>query len=154
MRNFKYVIAVGLSIFLGACSSDDSDGDINETPLVVGTYTLTEVNVSIAQDPNEDGTFSINMVDELSCLNGTLAVSADGSWNMTLTDLNITTVTGDFYPVFCGESQDYAGTWSFQNNILNLNSTAFSSFSFTNSMLVENINEDLPGILNRKFEKQ
>ena len=101
--------------FLVACSSDDSNGEGNETSLVLGTYALTEVNVSIAQDPNEDGTFSVNMVDELPCLNGILTISADGSWNMALTNLNITTVTGDFYPVFCGDSQDYIGNWSFQN---------------------------------------
>ncbi len=153
MKTYKLVFLLFGIILFSACSSDDGDGS-NENPLVVGTYTLTEINVSIAQDPNEDGTASTNMVEELPCLTGSLSVRADGTWNMTLTEINITTVTGDFYPVFCGESQVYSGNWSFQNNQLNLNSIVFASFNYSNDILVENINEDLPGLRNRVFERQ
>lgn len=154
MKSCKYALVVYCLLLLASCSSDDGEGLNNETPPVVGTYALTEINISIAQDPNADGTFSVNMVDELSCLNGLLNISADGSWDMSITEVLITSVTGDLYPVNCGNSQEYSGNWSFQNNQLNLNSTFFASFTYNDDELVENVNENLPGILNRKFERQ
>ena len=157
MKNFKFLFVLLIcSTYITGCSSDDSDGDTMDNTAVLGTYTLTEVNISIPQDPNEDGTSSTNMVEELPCLTGELTVSADGTWNMTLVELSISTVTGDFYAVRCADdtAKDYSGRFSFQNNQLTLDALQFSTFSLNGDILTENINEELPGILNRKFEKQ
>lgn len=154
MRKLKFVLFLVIPILVASCSDDDGEATGSATPVVVGVYNLTEVNISAAQDPNEDGIFSTNMLDELSCLNGLLNISADGTWDMNLTEVRITSVTGDLYPVSCGDSQEYSGNWSFQNNQLNLNSTFFTSFTYNNDGLVENVNENLPGILNRKFERE
>tara|TARA_R110000787_G_scaffold27449_1_gene75988 strand:+ start:36 stop:443 length:408 start_codon:yes stop_codon:yes gene_type:complete len=134
--------------------SDESSKAVQESPLVIGTYNLTEVNVSVAQDLNEDGVSSINMLDELSCLTGSFTVNADGTWNMDLIELNITSITGNLYDIRCGRSINYAGKWTILNNVLNLNNSEFSTMIFNSSTLTESINEDLPGILNRKFLKQ
>ncbi|MGC1516700.1 MAG: hypothetical protein WA810_14085 [Maribacter sp.] len=152
MNTLKKLLFALPIMLVVACSSDD-DAGTQVTPEVVGIYNLTEVNISIAQDPNEDGTFSVNMVEELDCLNGTLAIEADGTWSLRLTQLSINSVTGDFFPVFCGNSLDYSGNWSIANNLLTLNTSTFSPFSYSDGVLTENINEDLPGILNRKYTK-
>ena len=113
-----------------------------------------DVNLSVAQDPNEDGKASVNMLDELSCLTGLLKVNVDGTWEMNLIELNITSITGDLYGIRCGRTINYTGKWSFQSNVLNLNNSEFANMIFNSSTLTESINEDLPGILNRRFLKQ
>ena len=154
MKIFKYVLVICSIIIFGACSSDESGKAVQESPLVIGTYNLTEVNLIAAQDPNEDGISSTNMLDELSCLTGSCTVNADGTWNMDLIELNITSITGNLYDIRCGRSINYAGKWTILNNVLNLNNSEFSTMIFNSSTLTESINEDLPGISNRKFLKQ
>jgi hypothetical protein len=154
MINFKYVLVICSIVFLGACSSDDSGKAVQESLLVIGAYNLTEVNLSAAQDLNEDGVSSINMLDELSCLTGSFTVNANGTWNMDLIELNITSITGNLYDIRCGRSINYTGKWTILNNVLNLNNSEFSTMIFNSSTLTESINEDLPGFFNRKFLKQ
>ena len=156
MKNFKYLF-VFLMCSLGStgCSSDDGEGAMVDNTAVLGTYSLTEVNISIPQDPNEDGTSSTNMVEELPCLTGTLTINADGTYDMDLMNITISTVTGDFYAVRCASEMttNYTGRFSFQNNQLTLDNSQFSTFQLNGVVLTENRNENLPGILNRKFEK-
>lgn len=121
---------------------------------VVGTWNLTEVNVNIPQDPNEDGTSSSNMVEELPCLTGVLRLTADSKWNLTLTDLNITPVTGDFYAVQCAESFSYSGNFIFQNNQLSLNDLSFDIFTLNGTILTETKGDNLPGVLSYVYAKQ
>lgn len=120
---------------------------------VVGTYNLTEVNVSIPQDPNEDGTSSTNMVEELPCLTGVLIVGMDSRWSLTLTGLNITPVTGNFYAVQCENSFSYSGSYTFENNQLILNDSNFDTLTLNGIVLTENIGEDLPGVLSYVYSK-
>ena len=94
------------------------------------------------------------MLDELSCLTGLLTVSADGTWDMDLIELNITSITGDLYDIRCGRAINHTGKWTILSNVLNLNNSEFSTMIFNSSTLTESINDDLPGILNRKFLKQ
>ena len=154
MKNFKYVLVFCSILIIAACSSDDDGNETQESSLVIGAYNLTEVNLSTAQDPNEDGVSSINMLDELSCLTGLLTVSEDGTWDMDLIELNITSITGDLYGIRCGRTINYTGKWTILSNVLNLNNSEFSTMIFNSSTLTESINDDLPGISNRKFLKQ
>lgn len=155
MGNYKWICLVCfLHVLLFSCSSDDAD-DTSQTLLpVVGVWNLSGVNVSIAQDPNEDGTASTNMVDELDCLTGVLTIDASGVWSATITRPIISPVTGDFYVVSCSESQEFSGRFSYQNNQLNLNSGSFSILGLSGTTLTENLGEELPGVLNYTYEKQ
>ncbi len=154
MKFLKPFFAISLFIVLYSCSSDDGGTTPVDNSLVVGTWNLTEVNISIPQDPNEDGTFSTNMVEELPCLTGVLTISEDNTWNLNLTGLNITPVTGDFYAVQCASSFSYSGNYIFQNNQLNLNDFNFNTLTLNGSVLTESKGESLPGVLSYVYEKQ
>lgn len=154
MSTNKVIITfILLSFFLKSCSSDDGESEMEIAP-VVGIWNLTEANISIAQDSNEDGTASTNMVTELPCLSGVLTIDASGVWSATLTDLNISSVTGDFYVLTCGETLNYSGRYSYQNSQLTLDSPSFSRFSLSGTTLTETIGEELPGVLSYKYQKQ
>lgn len=143
-----------MQVMLFSCSSDDSNDTSQNLLPVVGVWNLSGVNVSIAQDPNEDGTASANLVDELDCLTGTLTIDPSGVWSATITRPIISPVTGDFYVVSCSESQAFSGRFSYQNNQLNLNSSSFSIMGLSGTTLTENLGEELPGVLNYTYEKQ
>ncbi len=154
MKYFKSILSfLFLSFALISCSSDDSEPE-TEVSAVVGVWNLTEVNISIAQDPNEDGTASTNMVSELPCLTGVLTIDASGVWSATVTDVNISFVTGDFYVVSCAETLNYSGRYVYQNSQLNLDSSSFSSFTLSGTTLTENVGQELPGVLSNRYEKQ
>ena len=154
MKKYTYSLFTFLFLLFVSCSSDDSETATDDNALVIGTYSLTEINVNVAQDVDEDGTASNNMLDELDCLNGTLTINADGTWDLDLVELNITSVTGDFYAIRCGRTNNFTGKWTFQSSVLDLNSTNFNAMVLNSSVLTEGVNEDLPGVLNRKFAKQ
>ncbi|WP_282179536.1 hypothetical protein [Maribacter stanieri] len=154
MNKYTYFFFISLVMLLSGCSSDDSDDEVDNSALVIGTYNLTEVNVNVAQDVNEDGVSSNNMLDELECLNGFLIISDNNTWTLDLVNLDITSVTGDFYAIRCGRTNSFTGKWSFQGSTLNLNATDFGTMTLNNLVLTEGINENLPGVLNRKFTKQ
>ncbi|WP_299796164.1 hypothetical protein [uncultured Maribacter sp.] len=154
MKKYIYFLLICLVLLFVSCSPDDDATASDDSTLVIGTYRLTEINVSVAQDVDEDGTASNNMFDELDCLDGTLEVNVDGTWDLELVALDVTSVTGDFYAIRCGRTNNFTGKWTFQSSVLDLNTTNFSTMVFNSSVLTEGINEDLPGVLNRKFIKQ
>ncbi|WP_282113489.1 hypothetical protein [Maribacter stanieri] len=154
MNKYTYFFFISLVMLLSGCSSDDSDDEVDNSALVIGTYNLTEVNVNVAQDVNEDGVSSNNMLDELECLNGILIISDNNTWTLDLVNLDITSVTGDFYAIRCGRTNSFTGKWSFQGSTLKLNASDFGTMTLNNLILTEGINENLPGVLNRKFTKQ
>ncbi|TDS16997.1 hypothetical protein DFQ03_1487 [Maribacter caenipelagi] len=154
MKKYTYYLFTCLVLVFISCSSDDSETATDDSALVIGTYSLSEINVNVAQDVDEDGTASNNMLDELDCLNGTLTINADGTWDLDLVELDITSVTGDFYAIRCGRTNNFTGKWTFQSSVLDLNASNFSAMVLNSSVLIEGVNEDLPGVLNRKFVKQ
>tara|TARA_R110000765_G_scaffold46736_4_gene96338 strand:+ start:3470 stop:3934 length:465 start_codon:yes stop_codon:yes gene_type:complete len=154
MNKYTYFFFISLVMLLSGCSSDDRDDEVDNSALVIGTYNLTEVNVNVAQDVNEDGVSSNNMLDELECLNGILIISDNNTWTLDLVNLDITSVTGDFYAIRCGRTNSFTGKWSFQGSTLKLNASDFGTMTLNNLILTEGINENLPGVLNRKFTKQ
>ena len=154
MKKYTFSLFTCLMLLFVSCSSDDDTTTTDDSALVIGTYSLTEINVNVAQDVDEDGTASNNMLDELDCLSGTLEINADGTWDFDLVELDITSVTGDFYAIRCGRTDTFTGKWTFQSSVLDLNATNFSTMVLNSSVLTEGVNEDLPGVLNRKFTKQ
>lgn len=155
MKLNKFFFSLSLIVTtLISCSSDDGGDNAQDVLPVVGVWNLTQANVSIPQDPNEDGTASTNMVDELPCLTAVLTIDASGVWSATVTRLNISPITGDLYVVSCLEPQQFSGRFSFQNNQLDLNSNSFSRLTLSGTTLIETIGEDLPGVLGYTYEKQ
>lgn len=138
-----------------SCSSDDVSDGSNASDAALGTYTLTALNVSPAQDVNEDGTPSTNLLDEMACLTGTLTINADTSWNLNVIRINVTTITGGDFFIACGDAETNKGIWTFANGQLSLNGGSESTiYSLTNDTLTRQIGEDLPGFQSAVFTKQ
>lgn len=139
--------------FVTACSSDDEGPNMADASAIIGTWNLTEVNINIAQDVDQDGIFSTNLVDELPCLTGVLNINANGTWTGTVTSLGISPVTGDFFAVRCSGSSALGGNWTFAGNELNLQSFAIGTLLLQSGTLREEVGQDLPGIRSKVFEK-
>jgi len=80
-------------LILSSCSSDDPAPQNDNAP-AVGIYQLIEVNVSQQQD----------MIDEMSCLSGTLSLNADASWSLSLVNIEVTEITGGLLFLDCTEA--------------------------------------------------
>jgi hypothetical protein len=83
-------------LFLTSCTSDDDNSSSNDT--LSGTWKLTAFNSSTAYDLNNDGNASVNLLDELDCLeNETLVFGSNNtvvSNNTSFIDLEIGLVVG------------------------------------------------------------
>lgn len=138
-----------------SCSSDDGPSQPDEREKAIGSYTITALNVSPAQDVDNDGTASTNLLDEMSCITGTLNVNADSSWNLNVIRINVTTITGGLFFIDCGDADSSSGTWSFANNQLSLNGGFEPTLYLLNGdTLTRQIGEDLPGFQSAVFTKQ
>jgi len=140
---------------LFSCSSDDGGTPvIPDSFLAIGAWNLTAVNVSVAQDVNEDGASSTNLIDELPCLSGLLTINSNNTWSATIVDIDVTPITGDLYIINCGSSLSFSGNWSNTGNTLSLNSSDFQDFTLSGDTLTENKGENLPGFLSFVYTKQ
>ncbi|PIB28058.1 hypothetical protein BFP77_10420 [Maribacter sp. 4U21] len=140
---------------LFSCSSDDGGTPVvPESFLAIGAWDLTAVNINLAQDVNEDGTSSTNLIDELPCLSGLLTINSNNTWTARITDVSVTPVTGDLYIIDCGNTLSFSGNWSNTGNTLSLNSSDFQDFTLSGDTLTENRGENLPGFLNFVYTKQ
>ncbi len=155
MRSLKpTLVLIVLTLFLASCSSDDGPSQIDESAKVIGTYTLSAVNVSPAQDINDDGTTSTNLLDETTCITGTLTINADTSWNLNVIRINVTSITGGLFFIDCGDADTSKGTWTFSNNQLNLNGSFEPTiYSLSGDTLTRQIGDDLPGFQSVAFTK-
>jgi hypothetical protein len=140
---------------LFSCSSDDGGTPVvPESFLAIGAWDLTAVNINLAQDVNEDGTPSTNLIDELPCLSGLLTINSNNTWTARITDVSVTPVTGELYIIDCGNTLSFSGNWSNTGNTLSLNSSDFQDFTLSGDTLTENRGENLPGFLNFVYTKQ
>ncbi len=140
---------------LFSCSSDDGGTPVvPESFLAIGAWDLTAVNINLAQDVNEDGTSSTNLIDELPCLSGLLTINSNNTWTARITDVSVTPVTGELYIIDCGNTLSFSGNWSNTGNTLSLNSSDFQDFTLSGDTLTENRGENLPGFLNFVYTKQ
>lgn len=143
-----------LTVLFSCSSDDDETATVPDSFLAIGAWNLTAVNISIAQDVNEDGTSSTNLIDELPCLSGLLTISSNNTWSATIVDLNSTPITGDLYIINCGSTLSFSGNWSNTGNTLSLNSSEFQDFTLSGDTLTENRGENLPGFLSLVYTKQ
>ena len=90
-----------LLFVLLACSDDDGGGDPNPNEaLVVGSWNLSELRINPAQDIDEDGNATTNILEELPCITGQLILRSDNTWSFSGTDVVITTITGGLFKFF------------------------------------------------------
>ena len=156
MKKICYML---LAVSLLACSDDDGGPSPNPNlDLVVGTWELTELRISPAQDIDGDGSTTTNVLDELACVEGTLQLRSDYTWSFSGTDVVITTITGGLFKFFCAEQpRSSGGNWDLQGNTLRLadstgNITLFA-IDATAVTLTNSIGEVLPGLQAEVYTK-
>ena len=155
MRLLKSALFLFTStLLLVSCSNDDGPSTTDDSAKVIGTYNLSAVNVSPAQDVNDDGTTSTNLLDEMTCITGTLVVNADTSWSLNVIRINVTSITGGLFFLDCGDADSSSGTWTFTNNQLSLNGSIEPTiYSLSEDILTRQIGDDLPGFQSVSFTK-
>lgn len=154
----KFLILLVAFGFL-ACSDDDGGAEPNPNfDLVVGTWNLSELTISPAQDINEDGTTTTNILDELPCISARIILSDDNTWSYSGNDVVINTITGGLFKFFCSEvTRTAGGNWDIQGSLVRLadgsgNVTQFT-FDSTENTLTNVIGENLPGLQAEIYSK-
>jgi len=156
MKRFLILL---LSLSVLGCSDDDGGSEPNPNfDLVLGTWNLTELTVSPAQDINEDGASTTNILEELTCISARITLREDNTWTYTGNDVIITTITGGLFKFFCSdETRNDGGNWDVQGNLVRLvdatgNLTQFT-FNSTDNTLTNIIGENLPGLQAEIYSK-
>ncbi len=147
---------MALFFLLSACSSGDSPSPLSERELAMGTYTLVEININPAQDINEDGNTTSNVLTELPCATGSLTLTNDGMWTWSFVDINVTPIANGNFKISCTSNTfSSSGSWQVQNNLLTL-FDGFNSALFTvsNKKLTSTTGDDLPDFKNTVYELQ
>ncbi|MEM7381839.1 MAG: hypothetical protein AAF361_11665 [Bacteroidota bacterium] len=158
MRLFKRFSMLGLmSMAFFSCSSDDDTsepgGNLSE---LVGNWELIELNVSPAQDVNEDGTASTNLTEELDCISGTLSFNSDNTWDLDLDGINVVSITGGLFDISCAAFRtSTSGTWQSSGSQVTLFSGGTTIlYTLSGERLTNTIGEDLPNIQSEVYQKQ
>lgn len=112
MKNAMYLFV--LTLFIAGCSSDDDNGSENN---LLGAWILTEVNLPLPLDLNEDGTPSTNVMDEFSCFQGSISFQGNGEYAQNLSTLVETEVNGETV-ITCGDPIITTGTYELEGNQL------------------------------------
>jgi hypothetical protein len=125
----------------------------------VGTWDLTELTISPAQDINGDGSTTTNIVAELACINGRISLSDNNTWSFTGNDVVITTITGGLFNFQCSiGNRSEGGNWDIDGNVLRLadgtGSITIFTFNTTENTLTNIIGETLPGLQAEVYTKQ
>ncbi len=150
----KIFLSILVVLITLSCSSDDNAPETDDSALVIGTYSLAAVNVNPAQDQNDDGTASTNLLDEMVCITGTLTVNTDRSWRLNVVRINVSSITGGQFFFSCGDPDNSSGTWTFNNNQLSLNGSFEPTIYLLNeTTLTRQIGENLPGFQSVVFTK-
>ncbi len=147
-------MAVVLLILCG-CSDDEGSGPAVNMD-VVGQWDLIEVNISTAQDIDQDGTPSTNLLEELNCISGTLTINADESWSFQQSDISITSITNNQFFAECSGTTNGIGTWTANAvQVIFVGSSALNSLQIgANNTLINNIGENLPGIQSLVYQQR
>ncbi|MGB5189462.1 hypothetical protein [Robiginitalea sp.] len=156
----KFLILL-FSLAIVSCSDDDGGSTTNPNrDLVVGTWNLSELTISPAQDINQDGTPTTNVLSEIDCtISGRLTINDNNTWAFTGNDLVITTITGGLFIFQCSDNtRNEGGNWDIDGNLLRLadGTGAITLFTFSSSQgtLTNIIGENLPGLQAEVYSKQ
>jgi hypothetical protein len=129
----KYLACLAL-LFLAAttsCTNDAEDmGDaLYQPPAVEGTYVLTVLQTDDPSTLSKSGESSLNLIEELPCLQVTMQINPDGSLQTTYTDLAVSKdpETGT-YNFVCGKERKSSGTWKIIGNALKMDTATFTIY--------------------------
>ena len=158
MKKYLRITVPYMALFflLPACSSDDSPSPPSESELAMGTYNLVEININPAQDINEDGNTTSNVLTQLPCATGSLTLNNDAMWTWSFVDINVTPIANGNFKISCTSNTfTSSGSWQVQNNLLTL-FDGFNSALFTvnNNKLISTTGDDLPDFKNTVYELQ
>ncbi|WP_133248455.1 hypothetical protein [Flagellimonas aquimarina] len=149
MKRIKKTALLFTSLLLMvSCNTDDGvEGIVPPNFDVLGLWDLVEVNVSVGQDLNMDGTASTNLMDELDCLSGTLLIDGDLVWTYEQSNIAITTITSNQFNADCTGTTSATGTWfSDETQVTFDGDDALTVLRISGDQLVNEVGEDLPGV--------
>ena len=157
MKTIRYILSIcSFILVLGGCSDDDGKVVSNdELEMTAGTYQLVELNINPAQDINNDGNTTSNVLTELPCATGTLNLRNDGNWIWTTLEMSVTSITGGTFHLSCtSDITSRSGSWNISNNQVILFDGA-TNFNFTKDAdrLTIILGDDLPGFESMVFER-
>lgn len=144
-----------LTFVIISCSNDNGPAAENEISKASGTYELIALNVNPPQDIDGDGTASTNLLEELSCISGTLSLRSNGTYGFNLTGIEVTSIPNGRFFIECGTARNSDSNWNIQNGMV----TLFADVTTTPYMLVDDrltrtVGESLPGIQGVVYLKQ
>jgi len=118
----KMILAATAVLLMASCGGSDDDATSNNEASIVGSYILTELNVSQAIDLDDDGVASADILDEAPCFDGSLVFSSAGTFTSNTDELNIIgTVDSDGNEVTfveCFGPFQEMGTYSIEGNVI------------------------------------
>lgn len=157
MKTIRYILSIcSFILVLVGCSDDDGKVVSNdELEMTAGTYQLVELNINPAQDINNDGNTTSNVLTELPCATGTLNLRNDGNWIWTTLEMSVTSITGGTFHLSCTpDITSRSGSWNISNNQVILFDGA-TNFNFTKDAdrLTIILGDDLPGFESMVFER-
>lgn len=155
---FRALLVFSLATVLFSCSSDKNEEGIQlsqeQLDALVGTWTLVEFNVSPPQDVNNDETASENLLEEMDCLSGSLVLSEDFTWSLSVVQLSVTPITGGAFGIACSSTNNSSGDWLFLDNEVFLSEGAAGTFQLSGTTLIRTPGENLPGVRELVYQKQ
>nr|WP_292965932.1 MULTISPECIES: hypothetical protein [unclassified Allomuricauda] len=140
-------------LFVVSCSEDDSNDNGFSSAELVGTWDLVEVNVSDGVDLDGDGSSSSNLMDEESCISGSIVLRDDSTYQFEVSNFTLTAITNGLYYAQCSGSTQATGAWASNGTeVVFQGSTVLGTLQLSNNRIVQTVGDDLPGILSYVYE--
>ena len=104
-----------IAILFAACSSDDDSPAA--TNKLEGSWTLTQANLAVPVDFNNDGTLDRNFKNEVPCFESDIVFRADNTFTQNISTVDIQEANGDF-TVVCDGTITTNGTYELNGDQL------------------------------------
>jgi len=106
-------VVILISSLFSACNSDDDNDTIEIDPNkeLYGKWELTELHQTEAQDLNDDGIFSTNVVDELPCYFTELTFTPQFTYTYESMGIKMNYLSQNELDITCTNETSGSGTW-------------------------------------------
>jgi len=143
-------------LLLVIISCSDDDGDTESPSEFVGTWDLTEVNVSSSLDLDGDGTSSTNILDETDCITGTFIFNEDSTYQYQQSSFRITLITNGSHYVSCYGDNLATGVWTSNGSevAFQANSLLTGTLQLDGNRIIKRENQELPGVITYVYERR
>jgi hypothetical protein len=107
-------IIIILSGLFGACNSDDDENtlEIDPNKELYGKWELTELRMTVAQDLNNDGVYSTNLIDELPCFFSEHTFDPDFTYTSNSMGFKMDFISNTEVDFTCTTESRTSGTWT------------------------------------------